>query len=146
MREIKFRGKRINNSEWTYGYYVQRSYKDCCVYHYIYTGSYFEDENQEGAELEIYEVDPKTVGQYIGFKDKNGKEIYKGDIVKDNDSRLSYLGNDKYEVVFEIKAWASEFRFRVLPHKKWAYGRHGKFLEVIDNIHDNPELMHVKEK
>ena len=76
-----YRGKRKDNGEWVYGWYVQRSHKDCCVYHYIYTGAYFEDDDREGTELEVYEVDPTTVGQQVGLKDKNGKESYAGDRV-----------------------------------------------------------------
>lgn len=101
---------------------------------------------QENFSICLIEVDPKTVGQATGLKDKTGKEIYKGDIVQDDDNRLPHLGKSKYEVIFEIKPWSSEFRFQVLPHRKWTYGGHGKFLEVIGNIHENPKLLEERAK
>ncbi len=96
-----FRGKRKDNGEWVYGYYVQRSHKDCCVYHYIYTGSYFEDENQAGTELEVYEVIPETVGQFVCL-DKNKDEVYAGDWYK---GRLHADNRAKRQVVWYRLAW-----------------------------------------
>ena len=61
MREIKFRGKRIDNKKWVYGCYVFDEYQSWII---------------EYGENIKYEVMPATVGQYIGKKDKNGKEIY----------------------------------------------------------------------
>lgn len=71
-REIKFRGKRTDNDKLVYGYYFYDSIKDK---HFILTQS------PTGAILEN-KVKPETVSQYIGRKDKNGKEIYHGDRVK----------------------------------------------------------------
>lgn len=72
MREIKFRGKRIDNGEWIYGYYVKQDTKhfiliDTSVIHH--TPSY-----------ESYEVDPKTVGQYTNAEQYDLK-FYDGDVV-----------------------------------------------------------------
>ena len=66
MREIKFRGKRLDNGEWIEGDLLRMND------HWFI----FPDPAPEG--IDKYEVDPATVGQYTGLKDEHGKEIYEG--------------------------------------------------------------------
>lgn len=117
MREILFRGKRIDSGEWVYG----TMYKIAIDLNpFILTGG------KLGCS---YQVDEETVGQYTGLKDKNGKRIFEGDIV-----RLPELyGNGKAVIRFcgtAFKACGELFSYQV-----------SESMEVIGNVHDNPELL-----
>ena len=132
MREIKLRGKRNDNGEWVEGSFVFCSKKHAYIVGYFERGRY--DESQDiwiNGECVAHKVKIETVGQYTGLKDKNGKEIYEGDIVRDIDT-------DK---VFEIMYQGHMFlRYERKPMYMF-YTLDGDCLEVIGNIYDNPELL-----
>lgn len=113
MRTIKFRGKRPNGKWKVNGSIVQR---------------------QDGRVLlGGYAVIPNTIGQFTGLLDKNGKEIYEGDIVK-------YIGNEIGDVFTnEIKYDGAGFN--PLDAIYWMSDIENTECEVIGNIHDNPELI-----
>lgn len=144
MREILFRGKRVDNGEWVYGDLSQIHYK-------VYISQFVIDNTyQDGADNKhLYKhiwVLPETVGQYTGLTDKHGKKIFDGDIVKTKYGRLC------------IVVW-----FSSPAHNGWdlhpvntvencirtkcpdAYDLYTEEnLEVIGNVIDNPELLEVE--
>ena len=141
MRTILFRGKRTDNGEWIEGYYATQSNHACFAnelkhQHFIFK-DVFLDFNLGG--LQKFEVIPETVGQYTGKTDKNGKNIFEGDIVYCK----SRLDNAIMVVIFEC----GQFRM-VLSENYRSYQTNSGFYdincfdkEVIGNIYDNPELL-----
>ena len=137
MREIIFRGKRLDNGEWVYGWPFADT-ADCSLKKIGKCGcphdgsEYFIVEwVDDYHEYEERQVIPNTVGQYTGLKDKNGKRIFEGDILK-WDSRE--WGCDHLDIV----NWNYElFNIRRTDWKEWC--------EVIGNIHDNKSLLNNQE-
>lgn len=142
MREILFRGK-CQTGEWVEGCYVNHLTRMLCPIgdflkegdekHYI-VNSGFADWNMP-RNLEFVEVIPETVGQYTGLKDKHGKKIFEGDIVK---SITHFYGESK-EMVTVIKFNEVENDSFGEPFTV-GYSLLGSEWELIGNIHDNPEL------
>ena len=129
MREIKFRGKRLDNGEWVYGDYHRRAGGVHCVID-------MQPDFQGKVEYVVIQVDADTVGQFTGLHDKNGKEIYEGDIVViDGIIRGCVRYNARYWR-YEI-ATADE----PLENERIPSGRPEECWMVIGNIHDNPELL-----
>lgn len=123
MREIKFRGKNyLRPSTWVYGNLVTYGNKPSIQDYSVTNG-------------EIFQVDPATVGQYTGLKDKNGKEIYKGDLVKSG----YFHRIEKVEFVncaFVVKS-NTKSGYTLLS---WWCNK-GTGVEIIGNIYENPEIM-----
>lgn len=138
MREILFRGKRVNGT-WKYGSYVE---------HYGSTQIYLKD-GVDTDGFDRYHVDPDTVGQFTGLTDKNGRKIFEGDIIK-----WKYLCNDHlvYQVVYEkgTAGFVTRRNFNnrdgIDCYSDSVFDDDGDMSEVIGNIHDNPELLQGKEK
>ena len=138
MREILFRGKRLDNGEWTEGYLLEQntpSYNAYVVPHIM-----IEQDNRHTdiLEHEIEEVDPATVGQYTGLTDKNGKKIFEGDIVRGTDALER--GLEVYGYI-DHKNGSFVIVGDVMTHYRWL----DYDVEIIGNIHDNPELLEVGE-
>lgn len=133
MREILFRGKRTINGEWIEGFYTCFNGKEYRIYSgYAETdcGDYYPDCDN---------IDPKTVGEYTGLTDKNGKKIFEGDIIDTPDRLVKVVwfeGNAQFDLHFiRYKDDVTTTNF------KGIHMRDLKEYEVIGNIHDNPELL-----
>lgn len=123
MREILFRGKRLDNGEWVEG---NLFVSDTDGSTYILAGSRI-------VTVE-WEVDPSTVGQYTGLKDKDGKRIFEEDILE-----FEAYGTHFKEHVEIVNSNASIMCKNASPFLDLAVEKHGA--KVIGNIHDNPELL-----
>lgn len=138
-REILFKAKRKDNGEWVEGYMVK--YPSGKV-------EIFKKSVEPPDVLLRCEVDPKTICEYTGLKDKNGKEIWENDIVKCLKRKEGY---ELYQVV-----WRNEFAdFGVKPIKpkygvKYPIGLsdgttlNGYDYRALGDIFDNPELLEVR--
>ena len=142
MREILFRGKRIDNGEWVYGSFCMDAIEQfnglCGVDGFIRLY------DKAKGKMQTYEVDRETVGQYTGLMDKNGKRIFEGDIVAQNWYDYDEPRDDSFgKVVF----CEYDCSFSVMDVNKDGFmplGRCGSYhweVEVIGNVHDNPELL-----
>lgn len=135
-REILFRGKRADNGEWVEGCFVK--YQPCASEDKCIVGIVPE----YASALYIIEVIPETVGRYTGLTDKNGVKIFEGDIVNVktiNGSFINYVitwfNSDLCWTIQSLKDTSVRFGLRSC----WEF-------EVVDNIHDNPELLNLPDR
>lgn len=146
MREIKFRAKGLNDNNWYYGSYV---YTNDDKNNPFSSGPFKEnhhiiqyipgDWNLGG--WEPIEIDPNTLGQFTSLKDKNGKEIYEGDIIAFN--WRSCDGVDITDLL-EVRFVRGVFAFLWdgdLDHEANIVSPTHEWANIIGNIHDNPDLI-----
>ena len=124
IREILFRGKRIDNGEWVEGCYT---FSKKASRHIIWVQS---ESNAEFWHTYPIAVDPLSVGQFTGLTDKNGKKIFEGDIVFAGYGEY-YQGQHEHSATMIIDM-ADYEALNALCN--------ANVVEVIGNIHDNPEL------
>ncbi len=127
MRTIKFRGKRIEDGKWIYGYLADEDFIN----------------NINEIAIPSEQVNSTTVGQFTGLKDESGKEIYEGDII--------VVGEYERVVLWDEMGWAlmpcehyHDKTFWVMniqhPGMDW-WKLFANEIEIVGNIHDNPELL-----
>lgn len=143
MREFVFRGKPKNKADYEF---LKKMYKDNCKDGFIYGslvishGKYYIcimalcqiNSLVDNGNTTMFEVIPETVGEYTGLKDKNGERIFEGDIVT-----MPRYGSGKHKSVVYFKNGkfavnGSNYNFKDICPRN---------MEVIGNIHDNPELL-----
>ena len=131
MREIKFRGQHIDTKEWVYGDLVQVINHPTGLKAYIAADG---DTKLFYPGCRFCEINPETIGQFTGLHDKNGKEIYEGDIVVKDEymwfdgGKPNYVGTVKRGVL--VRLGLNDEGFEEGEKSDW---------RVIGNIHENKE-------
>lgn len=144
MRTIKFKGQKPSNGAWVYG---------CLVYsNEIEAAIYFQTGNDSAKVMDLVYVDPDTVCQFTGFLDKNGKEIYEGDVLRSDEYPYSCIGDNRRDNYFGVIEWnENEAAFYIVTIKNPKSSVKGisdgisdylsksalQDFEVVGNIHDD---------
>lgn len=137
MKEILFRGKHIVNGRWVQGFYFERKNTEGKIIEAVIIEDMYQQVSngmrymRSDLHKECFRVDPETVGQYTGLKDKNGTKIFEGDIVEYNDER-GIIEYDEDDGMYYAKIEFTLYDFSTID---------SRWLEVIGNIHDTPELL-----
>ncbi|WP_145323064.1 YopX family protein [Paenibacillus xylanexedens] len=141
MREIKFRGKAIDHGK----HHGSMVYGNLSVDE---SGTWIDCGTEQ--ESEWVPVDPATVGQFIGFVDRDDRKIYQGDIVAvDCDCDPGYYGTCSHAPNLNIVIWdqtEASFSFRGIMFR--ADDMHADYTDmwdVVGNVYENPELLAPKE-
>ena len=141
MREILFRGKRVDNGELVYGYYFKATHH--WHNHGIHEDWILRGVAQNGGWVSFHgrhAIVPETLGQFTGLTDKNGKQIFDGDICQING--VSYIDDTPFVV-----EWNDEYSGWFWKELSFSFPTDtitpeiAETAEVIGNIHDNPELL-----
>lgn len=138
MDELRgiWRGKRIDEKIWVDGYLICPEVNG----KFAYIGYLFATDDHG---VNIAPVDPSTLGECTGLRDKNGKPIFEGDICKDE--------NSTYLIVWHMHQWQCKVIHSdcvlaldcSFPLCQWDNCKENGYrtLEIIGNIHDNPEML-----
>lgn len=146
MREKLFRGKRADNGQWIEGDLIHKhwvsvdNFIDCAI-RYLINGIYSYPT----------QVIPKTVGQFVGIRDKEGNKVFKGQIVKDRSGRIMEIVYHNFRYQFkaitetnftyaDFYSWQTKYfqdgYNKDIPEEEQCFN-----IEIIGNIFDNPELL-----
>ena len=141
MREILFRGKRLQGGDWVEGYFFKSDINKRARESGKATLIFTPDCDTFITVPECHNsfmVVSDTVGQYTGLKDKNGKRIFEGDVAKvlqGKDKDIAYVGFENGAFMLYPKTG------NIYERTLWEYWYNDWDVEVIGNITDNPELL-----
>lgn len=136
-----FRGKRIDNGEWVFGYFFHDLFNaydepkdDSESYHIISFSDCSGFELNIHSKASLFDIDKETIGQCTGLKDKNGVMIFEGDVIK-QDNFQKFVS----KIVWDNKL--ARFMNDAISGGAILNTCDPKYCEIIGNIHDNPELL-----
>jgi len=136
MREIKFRGVDVENNSFVFGKLVFNNVIKTSEKVFEFGGQYSHDKTED------IKVDYKTIGQFTGFKDSKGVEIYEGDILQYTEElEGEYICGQKdwfLKVIWENDGWYLLSGCETVGGKPEEFN---DYLEVIGNIHENGDLL-----
>ncbi|WP_051290803.1 YopX family protein [Dysgonomonas capnocytophagoides] len=143
MRKIKFRGKRIDQDEWVVGSLV-KIIRVNIKFYILPLNTVIDDDSKMFDSL--IEIRPETASQFTGLVDRNGKEVYEGDILEtkyEDRCEESGFGIARNGVSFKIGCFGTigEITREFLPFSDYPI----KDEYIIGNIHENPELLNEKQ-
>lgn len=155
MREILFRGKRIDNGEWVEGFFVAKADPLLGIMASFILTQEFDTNGTLRSNMDWYKVDPETVGRYTGLTDKNGKKIFEGDLLNGFQYPFYHSKSNEHNYYAEVIWFPGNCAFGFYTHKhptakvSGISAKNADFIEdfdsddweIIGNIHDNPELL-----
>lgn len=144
-RPIKFRGKRIDNGRWVYGQHFKTPLTDENSGTTPDKGWFFlcgETRHCIVQDCVSFVIDIQTLGQYTGLSDRNGNEIYEGDIL--DGSWINPMTSELVKKFYEVSYERGRYLAKLIGHHPYGttmlYFENEKS-EVIGTIHENPELL-----
>lgn len=147
MREILFRGKSVKTGEWVYGWYCEATFG-----RWPLCPSIVDSEKARAGEFEYCEIVPESLGEFTGLCVKNGTKVFEGDIIRnisfDETVFHGVIRFGKYNAPMYQEETNVGFFIEWVPIFPWrcdlAHWIDKEDVEVVGNIHDNPELLEVK--
>lgn len=132
MRRILFRGKSVDSNEWVYGFYGETA--SCCIHPPKVYICIIDNTDK------LHTIYPESLGQFTGLYDKNGKEVFEGDVVKcklidcimENGKWKNKIIYENYEVIYSAK----HLSFKIKDENESVWSIENCEFEVIGNIFD----------
>ncbi|HET8735911.1 MAG TPA: YopX family protein [Pricia sp.] len=139
-REIKFRGQKTSTKEWVYGSLIVNKSGD-----YTITQITYNPVSKGVINGWCFGVMPETVGQYTGLKDRNGKEIYEGDVLSDYTETDEGIIKSHCQVLWNEACGSWELDMSMTQNRSYTFYLAEELLdfeyEISGNIYENPELL-----